>query len=150
MPTIQELQTLSTFNQESLNTLLENIRRNYEKSELHIFNTPTQMIEGLKELFEKGWNTGSIYTHNFVQPSYYGVYLVKPLATQQDELAKAFASAEAAYRKEVADAKEQLIQALAEQRVAELEKLEWAKTQAKKDKQLEQALKEARLQLEDA
>ncbi|MGE6687943.1 hypothetical protein ACQKFE_08125 [Stutzerimonas stutzeri] len=148
--TIEQLQLKATFSQDTLNKALEAVKRGYESSQQHVFTTPQQMVEGLQTLFQEGWNTGSTYTHHFVQPSYFAVYLVKPLSLQQDELAKAFASAEAAYRAEVEQAKEQLIQALAEQRVAELERLEWAKAQAKKEKQLEQALKEVRSRLEGA
>ncbi|MEN2505521.1 hypothetical protein V8Z77_01215 [Stutzerimonas stutzeri] len=148
--TIEQLQIKSTFSQDTLDKVLEAVRVTYESSAQHVFATPQQMIEGLKNLFKEGWDTGSAYTHQFVQPSYYAVYLIKPLSIQQDELAKAFASAEAAYRTEVDQARELLIQALAEQRVAELERLEWAKAQAKKDRQMADALKEIRSQLEEA
>lgn len=145
---IESLAEKATFDQAKLNDVLEAKKRYYDPIERFVYTTPQEMIEGLFDSYGKGY-TPSNYLHQIIPPSFYGLYLTKPVHIQQDELVSILATAEAEYRGSVEQAKEEYIQALAEQRVKELERLEWARSQAKRDKEFEKAVKEITQQLEE-
>ncbi len=126
---IQQLKENATFSQTTLNTILESVKGNYEKDKQIIFESPQQMVNGLESLFAAGWKAGSRYTHIFHMPSYFAVYLTKPIHQQQSELADLLQAAEESYRQELAQNKQTLIEAIAIDRVQKLEASEKQKAE---------------------
>jgi len=139
---IEQLKDLATFSEEKLNQAISNALGNYEDSKQFVFMNPSEMLEQLKTLFNQGWDTGSRYTHVVHMPSYFGMWLVKPLHIRESEQLQLAAEAKAKYLDEVEYFKSEYVRLKAEQAL-QLEKEKQARAQEQKDsKKLEEFINE--------
>ena len=120
---IEQLKEMATFSEEKINQAIDNALGSYEDSKQFVFMNPSEMLEQLKTLFSQGWTTGSRYTHVVHMPSYFGMWLVKPLHIQGSEKLQIASEVKAKYLAEVEHYKSEYIRLKAEQTIqAEKEK----------------------------
>ena len=125
-----------SFNQSDLETYINECKSRYEPSQQFIFTTPNELLAGLEKLFSEGFTASSQYTHQLLPPSYYSVWLEKPLHQRQSELVEVVTKAEATYRDQLEESKRIWLKT---QALAALEAEEAAKAQAaqaKREKRL--------------
>lgn len=137
---IENLKDLATYSENKLNQATENALGNYEDSKQFVFMNPSEMLEQLKTLFNQGWNTGSRYTHVVHMPSYFAIWLVKPLHIQESEKLQLASEVKAKYLAEVEYFKSEYIRLKAEQTI-QAEKEKALKSQENKEnKRLEELM----------
>jgi hypothetical protein len=100
MSTIQEMKDKATFNQDALDAALEAAKARYEGVEAFTFNTPTALMNGLFDLFTQGYKPADHF-HQFISPSFFQAWVVKPEAKQQEEILVILDSLESRYRADV-------------------------------------------------
>lgn len=138
--TLEQLKEMATFSEDKLNQAIDNALGNYEDSKQFVFMTPSEMLEQLKTLFNQGWDTGSRYTHVVHMPSFFGMWLVKPLHTQESEKLQIASEVKAKYLAEVENYKSEYIRLKAEQTI-QAEKDKFLKSQENKEsKRLEELM----------
>lgn len=113
--TLEQIKEMATYSEEKLNQAIDNAIGSYEDSKQFVFMTPSEMLEQLKTLFIQGWDTGSRYTHVVHMPSYFGMWLVKPLHIQESEQLQLAAEAKAKYLDEVEHYRSEYVRLRAEQ-----------------------------------
>ncbi|MBB1519469.1 hypothetical protein [Aquipseudomonas guryensis] len=133
---IEQLKSLATFNQEKLDQVIEQAKAGYETSQNFVFQNPGEMLREIQKLYTLGYEPTSRYTHQFVLPAFYSVWLTKPLSTQQSELVDVMTQAEAAYRRDLEVYKAQWLEAAAQALLDAEEAKQSQAAQLKKDKRL--------------
>lgn len=137
---IEQLKEMATFSEEKLNQAIENALISYESSQQFVFLNPNEMLKELKTLFATGWDIGSPYTHIINLPSYYGLWLIKPLHQQESEKLQLSAEAKSTYLAEVEHYKSEYVRLKAQQTL-ELEREKTLKAQQNRDsKKLEELM----------
>ena len=129
---IEQLKEMATYSEDKLNQAISNALGNYEDSKQFVFMSPSEMLDQLKTLFNQGWDTGSRYTHVVHMPSYFGMWLVKPLHIQETEKLQLASVVKAKYLAEVEYFKSEYVRLKAEQAL-QLEKEKASKAQENKD-----------------
>lgn len=131
---IEQLKEMATFSEEKLNQTIDNALGSYEPSQQFVFLYPNELLKELKTLFATGWDIGSPYTHIIHLPSYYGLWLIKPLHQQESEKLQLAAEVKTKYLEEVEHYQREYVRLRAEQAL-QLEKEKQARTQEQKDSQ---------------
>lgn len=135
---IEQLKEMATFSEEKLNQTIDNALGSYEPSQQFVFLNPNEMLKELKNLFATGWDIGSPYTHIINLPSYYGLWLIKPIHQQESEKLRLAAEAKAKYLAEVKHYQGEYVRLKAEQAL-QTEKEKALKVQEQKEsKRLEE------------
>lgn len=137
---IEQLKELGTYSEEKLNKAIDNALGSYEPSQQFVFLNPNETLKELKNLFATGWDIGSPYTHIIHLPSYYGLWLIKPLHQQESEKLQLAAEVKTKYLEEVDHYQREYVRLKAEQAL-QLEKEKASKVQENKDsKKLEELM----------